>query len=175
MKHGRRLARMLWPATGRPPAATQVAATPLVQPEFGDVPRILLQLTALDLLDDVGQNRIGAAGYAELLALAHDMAVDELDLGAPSLLHVLAHRGALAGRRLLAVGETLRVIGFCRRLVAFARARDGLRLQMQDVLELITMRLADPDRFATDSRREAADRLALEHLAAGETGAGREP
>ena len=38
----------------------------------------------------------------DLLALAHDEAVEELDLGAPALLHVLAHRGALLGRHLAA-------------------------------------------------------------------------
>src|SRR5580658_9584015 len=90
---------------------------PLVQPQLGDVPRILLELTALHLLDDVGQDRIGAAGHAELLALAHDIAVDELDLGAPTLLHVLAHRRPLLGRGLLAVSETLRVISLGRHLV----------------------------------------------------------
>src|ERR1700748_1061557 len=112
---------------------------PLLHSNFGDVPRILLQLATLDLLDDVGQDRIGAAGHAELLALADDVAVDELDLGTPSLFHVLAHRGALPRRRLLAISEALRVIGFGRRLVALAGARDRLRRQMQDVLELVTV------------------------------------
>src|SRR5581483_2760446 len=170
----RDLAHMRRPAMRRPPATSQ-AAIPLVQPQFGDVPRILLQLAALDLLDDVGQDRVGAAGHAELLALAYDMAVDELDLGAPALRHVLAHRGTLLGRRLLAVGKALRVISFDRRLVALAGARDRLGRQMQDVLELIAVRLPNPDRLAADTRREAADRLALEHLAAGQAGAGREP
>jgi hypothetical protein len=78
-------------ATCRRPATRQDAAPPLVQPQLGDVPRILLQLAALDLLDDVGEDRIGAAGHTELLALAHDVAVDELDLGAPALVHVLPH------------------------------------------------------------------------------------
>src|SRR5215472_16004621 len=146
MIRGRRLARMLRPAMRRPPDTRQ-AATPLVAPQFGDVPRILLQLAPRDLLDDVGLDRSGAAGPAELLALAHDMAIDELDLGAPALRHVLAHRRPLLGCGLLAVGKTLRVIGFGRRLVALARARDGLRRQMQDVLELIAMRLPDPDRL----------------------------
>src|SRR5690349_19209166 len=46
---------------------------------------------------------------------------------------------------------------------------------MQDLLELVAVRLPDPDRLAADPRREAADRIAREHLGAGETGAGREP
>src|ERR1700753_2169411 len=92
----------------------RATSSDIVQPQLGDVLRILLQLAAFDALDDVGQNRVGAAVHAELLALAHDMAVDELDLGAPALGHVLAHRGALLGRGLLAVGEALRIIGLDR-------------------------------------------------------------
>ena len=46
-----------------------------------------------------------------LLALAHDQAVEEFDLGAPALLHVLAHRGTLAGRGAARILEALLVAG----------------------------------------------------------------
>src|SRR5215472_18134966 len=81
----------------------------------------------------------------------------------------------IEGRCPLAIGKTLRVIGFGRRLVALARPRDRLWRKMQDVLELIAVRLPDPDRLAADPGGEAADRLVLQHLAAGKAGAGREP
>jgi len=61
------------------------------------MPWIGLQFALLDALDDVGQHRIGAAGQADFLALAHDQAVEEFDFRAPAFLHVLAHRGALPG------------------------------------------------------------------------------
>ena len=46
---------------------------------------------------------------------------------------------------------------------------------MQDILQLIALRLADADRFAAETRRKAADRIALQHVAAAETRAGRQP
>src|SRR4051812_29872662 len=76
-----------------------------VESEIDDMLGVGLELAALDPLDDVGQRGVGGRGDAELLALAHDEAVQELDLGAPSLGHVLAHRRLLRGGTLLAVGE----------------------------------------------------------------------
>src|SRR5712671_6432975 len=46
---------------------------------------------------------------------------------------------------------------------------------MQNLLELIAVRLPDADRFAPEPSGEAADRLALQHLSAGEARAGGEP
>ena len=138
------------------------------------MPRIGLKLPAFDARDDVGQHGIGAAGEAELLALANDKTVEEFDLGAPALLHVLAHRGTLLGGGVLAVLEALLVAGAAspprrpRRRARWSRAAGA------DLLELIAVRLADADRFAAEPGREAADRLALQHLAAGQAGAGRE-
>ena len=88
-------------------------------------------------------------------------AVEEFDLGAPALVHVLAHRGALPGGGAAAILEALLVAGAHRRLVALAGARDRLGRQMQDLLELIAVRLADADRFAAEPGREAADRIVL--------------
>ena len=79
--------------------------------------------------------------------------------------HVLAHRRALPGRRRPA-SQALLVTGLHRCFVALASAGDRLRRQMQNVLELIAVRLANADRLAAEPRREMADRLALEHLAA---------
>src|SRR3984893_14177549 len=133
------------------------------------------QLTALDALDDIRQCGIGAAREADFLALPHHKAVEEFDLRAPALLHVLAHGGTLLGGGALAVHEALLVAGAHRRLVALARARNRLGRQMQNLLQLIAVRLSDADRFAPEPRGEAADRLALQHLAARQTGAGGEP
>src|ERR1700754_1364361 len=139
-----------------------------VQPQLRDQPRIRLQLAALDALDEVRQHGIGAARKTDLLALAHHKTIDEFDLCAPALLHVLAHRRALPGGGALGVRKTLLVAGAHRRLVALARARNGLGRDVQDLLELIAERLADADRFAAEARGEAADRLALQQLATGQ-------
>src|SRR6478735_5347323 len=112
------------------------------------MPRIRAQFIALHALDDIRQYGIGAAREADLLALAHHEAVEEFDLGAPALLHVLAHGGTLLGGGALAVLETLLVAGGHRRLVALTRTRDGLRRQVQNLLQLIAVRLSDADRLA---------------------------
>src|SRR5580658_2106170 len=134
-----------------------------VQPQLSDIFWIRLELTFLDAFDEVGEHGIGAAGQAELVALAHNEAVEELDLGAPALLHVLPHRGPLPGGGAAGVLDALLVAGAHRRLVAFAGARDRFRRNVQNFLELVAERLADADRFRADPRREAADRFALDH------------
>src|SRR5713101_1822336 len=145
-----------------------------VQPQLSDVPRIRGQLITFHALDDVRQHGIGAAGEADLLALAHHEAVEEFDLRAPALLHVLAHGRTLLGGGALAVLETLLVAGARRRVVALSRTRDRLRRQVQYFLQLIAVRLPDADRFAPEPSGEAADRLALQHLSAGQARAGGE-
>src|SRR5450432_1380853 len=45
---------------------------------------------------------------------------------------------------------------------------------MQNLLQLITVRLSDADRFAPEPSGEAADRLGLQHLSAGQARAGGE-
>jgi hypothetical protein len=47
--------------------------------------------------DDVDEALVGACLNADLLAFAHDKAVQEFDLGASALGHVLAHRRPLIG------------------------------------------------------------------------------
>src|SRR5579859_244414 len=138
-----------------------------VQPKLGDVTGIRLELAFLHARDEVGQHRVGAAGEADLLAFAHHKPVHELDLGPPALLHVLAHGRALLTCDALAVLEALLVARLHHRLIALAGAGDRLRRQVQDLLELIPARLPDPDRLAPEPGGEAADRLVLQHLAAG--------
>src|ERR1035437_8480153 len=146
-----------------------------VQPQLSDVPRIWAQLIAFHALDDVRQHGIGAAREADLLALAHHEAVEKFDLRAPAFLHILAHGGTLLGGGVLAVLEALLIAGAHRRLVALSRTRYRLWRQVQNFLQLITMRLSDADRFAPEPSGEAADRLALQHQSAGQTRAGGEP
>src|ERR1043166_8810937 len=143
----------------------------LIQPQLRNVPRVRLQLAVLDALDEIGQHGVGAAGQTEFFALAHHQPVEEFDFGAAAFLHVLAHRGTLRGGGALAICKTLGVAGAHRRLVALPRARDRLRRKMQDLLQLIAERLANADRFAAKPRGEAADRLALQPLAAPQPGA----
>src|SRR6202140_4194305 len=145
-----------------------------VQPQLSDVPRIRAQLVAFHALDDAGQHGIGVAGEADLLALANHKAVEEFDFRAPALLHVLAHRGPLLGGGLLAVLEALLGAGTHRRLVAFAGTLNRLGRQMQDLLQLIAVRLANADGFAAEPGGEAADRFALQHRSAGKTSTGGE-
>src|SRR2546430_10562419 len=64
-----------------------------VQPQLRDVPRVRVQFTAFHPLDDIRQRGICGAGNADRLALAHHKTVEEFDLRAPALLHVLPHRG----------------------------------------------------------------------------------
>jgi hypothetical protein len=44
---------------------------------------------------------------------------------------------------------------------------------MQDLLELVAMRLADPDRLAAETGGEVTQRVAFQDLAARQAGAGR--
>src|SRR5579871_1870702 len=136
------------------------------------MPRIGAQFIAFHALDDVRQHGVRPARKPDLLALAYHKTVEEFDLRAPALLHVLAHRRPLPGGRAVAVLETLLVAGAHRRLVALARPRDRLGRKVQYLLQLVAMRLANADRFAAEPGGEATDRLVLQHLAAGEPGAG---
>src|SRR5712671_2262479 len=135
----------------------------LVQPQFGDVAGILLELAALDLFDDVDEPLIGARREPDLLALAHDKAVEEFDLGAAAFRHILAHRRALFGRAAGLRADML-LVARQRVAVALAGAGDDFRRQMADLLELVAERLADADRLAAEPRLEAAYRLVLRHL-----------
>src|SRR5262249_61082941 len=78
-----------------------------IEPQIDDVLRVGLQFAALDPGDDVGQDLVGRRRDADFPAFPHDKAVEELDLGAASLDHVLTHRRAmLAVSRAIGLGET---------------------------------------------------------------------
>src|SRR3954470_6222856 len=145
-----------------------------VEPQIGDVARVLLEFAALDLFDQIDQALVGAGGEADLFALAHDKAVQELDLGAAALEHVLAHRRPLIGRA-ARLGQDAILVAGERLGIALARLGDHVRRQMVDLLELVAERLADADRLAAEPRLEAADGLVLRHVGAGQAGAGGNP
>src|SRR6185437_4442724 len=90
-----------------PPGARAVARRCSVEPQIGDVARIGLELAAFDLVDDLGQGGVGAGGKPDARRLLDDEAVQEIDLGAAPLHHVLAHRGPLLGREILGAGEQM--------------------------------------------------------------------
>ena len=56
-----------------------------VQSEVGDVARVLFEFAAFDLFDDVDETRVGARLNPDLLALAHNKAIEIFDLGARPL------------------------------------------------------------------------------------------
>src|SRR5258708_33150148 len=146
-----------------------------VEPQIRDVARVGLERPALDPLHDVGERLMGTGGNADLLALGDDQAVQELDLGAPALHHILAHRGPLLGGEMLGAGEHLVRCRAERRSVALAGQRHRLRRQMQHVLERVAQGLADADRFATEPQHEAADGLVPDAGIAAKPGAGGKP
>src|SRR2546430_14012111 len=96
--------------------------------------------------------------HADLRALARDVAVHGVDLGAPALEDVLRHRRALdvAAR----VGAGLRHdqgLDFRERGgVALGGAREAPGIGAPDPLERVAKRLADAHRFACEPGLEAA-------------------
>src|SRR5438876_9432565 len=79
---------------------------------------------------------------ADFAALLDDDAVDEVDLGAPALLHVLAHRRALVLAPLLRVAQRQHQAFDLveRSAVALRGARQLLGVLTGDVLELVAER-----------------------------------
>jgi hypothetical protein len=128
------------------------------------VARVLLEFAALDALDHVDEALVGAGRDADLLAFAHDKAVQKLDLGAPALYHVLAHRRPLIGRAAADPRQPPLVAGLECGGVALAGAGDRLRRQMIDLFEPAAARLADAAGLAAELRLEMADRLVLRNL-----------
>src|SRR5258707_4819995 len=138
--------------------------------------RVGLQFAAFDAGDDVGQDCVGRGRDADVLALAYDKTVEELNLGAPALEHVLAGRWAmLAAAGTIGLGQTMLVDFPRRRRVALAGAGDRLRVHVADLVEGVAERLADADRLAAEPGREMADRVVLDHLAADHARARRQP
>src|ERR1043165_5103796 len=128
-----------------------------------------LQFALLDSLDDVGQRGVRRRGYADLFALVDDEAVEELDLGAAALDHILTHRRPMrATAGFLRLGETVRVVLGLRVRIALAGARNDLGVDVENLLELVAKRLADPDRLAPEPRGEMAQPIIEQDVAADE-------
>src|SRR5215207_4171373 len=135
------------------------------------------RLAELDLLHRGDQLLVGRRGAADLTALLDDDAVDEVDLGTPALLHVLAHRRALVLAALLRVPERQhqRFALVQRRPVALRGTRQLLGVLAGDVFELVARRLANPHRFAAELDDDAADALVLPYVVARQPACRRNP
>src|SRR5207247_3435820 len=134
-----------------------------------------LQLADFDPSDDVGEDRVGRGRDADLLALAHDKAVEERDLGAAALDHVLTGRRAVLAAAALRAGQAVVIDLLLRRSIALAGAGQGLGIHVADLVEGIAERLADSDRLAAEPVREMPDDVVLDDVAADQAGARREP
>ena len=101
---------------------------------------------------------VGRGREADLAPALDDDPVDEVDLGAPTLLHVLSHRRALVLAALLRVpeGQHQRFDRVKRGPVAFRCARQRLGILAGDVFELVARRLTDPHRLATEGDDQIA-------------------
>src|SRR6266851_7528272 len=91
-----------------------------IQAQIGDVLRVGLQFADFHPPDDVGQDCVGRGRDADLLALAHDKAVEERDLGAAALEHVLAGRRAVFAAAALRAGQAVIVDLLLRGSIALA-------------------------------------------------------
>ena len=107
------------------------------------------RLPELDAFHGRDQLFVRRGGAADLAPALDDDAVDEVDLGAAALLHVLAHRRPLVLAALLRVAQRQhqRFDLVERGPVAFGGARQLLGVLAGDVLELVAERLADPHRL----------------------------
>src|ERR1043165_3365672 len=136
---------------------------------------VRLQLALLNSLDDLGQGGVRWRGHTDLLALVNDEAIEELDLCAPALDHILTHRWPVrATAGLLRLGEAMRDIFGLGIEIAFACACNDLRIDVENLFELVAKRLADPDRLATEPRREMPQPVIQQYLTTDEAGAGRD-
>src|ERR1044071_9360512 len=142
-----------------------------VETEVGDVLRSRLQLTLFDPKDDVGHDRIGRRRDTDLLALSDDIAIEERDLGAAALDHILARRGAMLAAAAIGHREAMLVDFLLRRRIALAGARQGLGVHVANLIEGVAERLADADRFTAEPVREMPERIVLDDLAADQPGA----
>src|SRR5260370_3224414 len=135
-----------------------------------EVLRLGRDLAELDLFDLFDELHVGWGGATDFLAFGGDQPVDEIDLGATALQHVLTHRWPRqlgAGVRLQR-GEDRRFDFVERGPVPFGRAGDRFRLVHADVLELIAERLADAHPLAGEADAETADLLVPVRIVAGQ-------
>jgi hypothetical protein len=105
-----------------------------VHPQVQNMLRVGLQFAPLDLFHDLGQRRIGGRGNAQWGGAISHEAIEELDLSAATLHHILPHGGAMraaAGT----LGNALAVIFGAGLRIALASAGDHLRVDMQDFFQ----------------------------------------
>src|SRR5438132_4978832 len=126
------------------------------------------RLAEFDLLDRRDQLLVGRYRQADRAAALDDDAVDEIDLGAPSLLHVLSHRRALVFAPLLRVAQRQHqrfdlVEGSS---VALRGARQLVGVLAGDILESVAERLADPHALAAEPDNDPPDTLVLADVVA---------
>src|SRR5437764_15396761 len=151
--HGSR-ARELAPAPG-------MTVTRSVQTEVGDVFRVGLQFALLDPQHDVGQDRVGRRRNPDLLALSDDIAVEERNLGATALDHVLAGRWTVLATTAIRHGQAMLVDFLLRRRITFAGPRQRFGVHVADLVKGIAERLADTDGLASEPVREMPQRGVL--------------
>src|SRR5438270_8191540 len=130
------------------------------------------ELAALDARHDLGEPGMARRRHADLGALARDVAVHGVDLGAPALEDVLRHRRSLdvAARVGAGLGHDKGLDLGERGGVALGGAREALRIGAPDPLEAVAKRLADAHRFAGEPDLEAADPGVAQALARGQPG-----
>jgi len=78
-------ARSSVPGCGVSSRVVAARLDPSVQPQLGNVARVLLEFAALDFFDDLDEPLVGARRQPGPFALAHDKPVQKFDLGAPAL------------------------------------------------------------------------------------------
>src|SRR5262249_21128767 len=105
--------------------------------------------------------------HADFGALAGDVAVHGVDLGAPAFPDVLRHRRALdiAARVRVGLGHEERLDFGERSGVALGSPRHGFRFDAADLLELVADRLSDAHGFAGEPDLEAPDRIVAQAVA----------
>src|ERR1700704_4753862 len=128
------------------------------------------ELATLHACHDLGKPGMARRRHAHLDALARDVAVHGVDLGAPALEDVLRHRRALdvAARVGAGLGHDEGLDLRERGDVALGGARETLGSGPPDPLEAVAKRLAAAHRFAGEPDLEAADPGVAQALARGQ-------
>src|SRR5437773_10816253 len=130
------------------------------------------ELAAVLARHDLGEPDMARRRHADLGALARDVAVHGVDLGAPALEDVLRHRRALDVAARVGAGFWHdQGLDFRERGgVALGGAREALGIGAPDPLERVAKRLADAYRFAGEPDLEAADPGVAQAVARGQPG-----
>ena len=71
--------------------------------------------------------------------------------------------------------QPMLIIALARRRIAFTSAGDDFGIQVENLLQIIAKRLANPDRLRPQTRRKAANGIIRHHVARGQPRAGGKP